>query len=142
MCTAAYIGQVQSRTVQLRTVVYSCVQSRTSFSITFSMYSTVRTLVSPVAGQTYSSVRSVIRSSNNFSFSFTASIGPGFVRNAIRGRGHFYNSKLISHTHPHIMRSGQIHPTSDRYIVNTMTVLVSLLDNALRSATSSAILSD
>lgn len=63
----------------------------TSFSITFSMYSTVRTLVSPVAGHTYSSVRSVILSSNNFSFSLTASIGPGFVRNAIRGRGHFYN---------------------------------------------------
>lgn len=65
--------------------------TRTSFSMTFSMYSTVRTLVSPVAGHTYSSVRRVMRSSNNFSFSLTASIWPGFVRNAIRGRGHFYN---------------------------------------------------
>lgn len=55
------------------------------------MYSTVRSLVSPVVGQTYSSALNVILSFNSFSFSFTASIGPGFVRNAIRGRGQLYN---------------------------------------------------
>lgn len=59
--------------------------------MTFSMYSMVRTLISPVFGQTNSSVRRVMRSFNNFSFSLTANIWPGFVRNAIRGRGHFYN---------------------------------------------------
>lgn len=69
---------------------------RTSFSISFSIYSTVRTLVSPEIGQTYSSVLEVIFSSNNFSFSLMARIGPCLVRMAIRGTFHGYKTITAS----------------------------------------------
>lgn len=61
------------------------VWSYTSFSISFSTYSTVRTHFSPVTSSTYSSVRLVIVSPSTFSLSLTT-VFPGFVRTSNFGK--------------------------------------------------------
>lgn len=64
----------------------------TSVSMTFSIYSTVRNLGSPVIGQCTSSVRCVIFSSRIFSVSRTIN-APGRDLTAIRGNTRDLNIK-------------------------------------------------
>lgn len=69
----------------------------TSFSISFSTYSTVRTHFSPVVSSTYSSVRLVTVSPSTFSLSLTLVL-PGLVRTA-----NFGKSALDGRSWPHAM---------------------------------------